>query len=112
VLLPPADRRPDAIGATVRWADYVAEEHAVEGPGDEFVSRKFWRRRPRAPVRVELPLDARTLRDGVELPDARGIWLHGRLETTAARGLPAGTRALSVFVVNRRGQGMQGRADE
>jgi len=120
VLLPPAPEspKPDTLRATVRWADYRAEEHEVEDPkadasaGETTRTKKFWRRQPQPPRSVDLELEAQSLASGYPLPDAPGIWLVGRLAQAHARGLPAGTRALSLFVVNRRGAGEKGKQDE
>ncbi len=113
VLLPPPGREGETLRATVHWADYQAEDHEPEDDAASKVKKKrFWRRVPHAPVTVPLPLDAARLVRGLELPDDPGIWLMGRLVAAEARGLEPGTRALSLFVVNRRGPGEKGKADE
>src|SRR5690606_31566179 len=70
--------------------------------GQRRTRRTAWRRIPRDSGDVELPLDADALAEGVELPDTGGVFLQGLLMPTAVRGLPDGTHARSVFVVNRR----------
>lgn len=115
VLLPPAlgDGAEDTIRATVLWAEYRVEEQKAERSEDgKDVVLRFWRRNPREPVSVDVPLEARILSRGIEVPGAPGVWLMGKLTSTHARGLKAGTRALALFVVNRRGAGEKGRHDE
>lgn len=115
VLLPPAlpkETESDAVVATVRWADYRAEEVEVETQDGSTAPKRHWRRHPRPPMDVTLPLETKRLEHGVEVPDATGVWLMGRLATTEARGLPPGSRALSIFLVNRRGAGEKGKQDE
>ncbi len=73
---------------------------------------RFWRRQPRDPVEVRLKLDPGTIKRGVELPGAPGVLLRGKLATASrVPGLPAGTRALSLFLVNQR-PGEKGKEDE
>ena len=113
VLLPSAaPGEADTIRATVRWADYSAEEQETEDAAGKPAKKRFWRRQPHPPVTVELPLDGAGLSRGTQLPDDPGIWLIGRLVAADARGLAPGTRALSLFVVNRRGPGEKGKQDE
>jgi hypothetical protein len=124
VLLPPGTD-DDVVKATVRFADYVPEEREEEGrekDGQEDrkkkrkSSRQLWRRVPRQPVTVEVRLRPDAVARGFELPGTDGIWLRGRLRTVDGapdlRPVPPGTRALSLFVVNRRGPGERGRQDE
>lgn len=109
----------DAIRAVVRWADYARHEAAPEpeppdapprpgeGAGKKRGRKKRpivrWRRRPHDPVTVTVPLDAALLRRGLEVPDSRGLRLVGELRPTQDMpGLPEGTRALSLFLVNAR----------
>lgn len=136
VLVPAARAgEADTVVATVRWADYLPEEEAepedeaAREAGDAAVveaaetalpvsapepsaRRIVWRRQPRAPVAVELPLDPRVILKGVPLPGEPGVWLRGRLADADGRGLPPGTRALSLFVVNQRGSGDLGEPGE
>jgi len=99
VLLPPAGRTSEAVRVTVAFAEYVPEPREEEGRKRP---RTVWRRVAREPRSVELPLDPSSIAAGAMLPDAPGIWVVGRIETAEAPGLEPGTRALSVFVVNRR----------
>jgi len=100
VLLPPggAHGEGEAIEATVHFAEY--QEEPVEGEGSR--SRKAWRRVPRSAITVALPLDREGLARGREVPETGGLRLQGKLTETAAPGLPEGTRALSLFLVNGR----------
>jgi hypothetical protein len=119
VLLPEGSEK-DVVRATVSFADYVPEE--VPEAGDEAEgSRKkrpveVWRRVAGAPVSVEVRLVSAAVRRGVELPGTDGVWLLGRLETVTGAPdrmpMPPGTRALSLFVVNRRRVKPQTRPDE
>jgi Helicase conserved C-terminal domain len=99
VLLPAAADRGDAIRATVRFAEYVPEAREVPGRSRP---RTVWRRSARGPFTVDVPLDAKALERGVDVPDAPGVSLKGKLEKAEAPGLPERTRALSLFVVNER----------
>ncbi len=129
VLLPRATPgEADGVRVTVRWADYVREEVASDGESggeaeavdsngagtisEPSATRSVWCRVPREPIAVEVPLDPALIRSGLELPGAPGVWLRGRLAEAEGRGLPGGTRALSLFVVNQRGLGEPRDADE
>src|SRR5690606_34005003 len=57
---------------------------------------------PRRPVALEVLLDHRLLDAGVDVPESRGLVVTGTLSDMDAPGLPPGTRALTLFVVNRR----------
>ncbi len=107
VLLPAGAR---AVRATVRWAEYVCEEG--EKPEGKKRARLVWRRVALPAVTVEVPLDARALADGVAVAERPGVRLEGKLGATDAPGLPAGTQALSLFVVNRRAVVDKGRENE
>ena len=109
VLIPAAATAPEAVRVTLRFAEYVAEAREVEGSRRP---KTVWRRVPRGPVTVDLPLDSKTIEKGVAVPDTKDVWVSGKLETAEAPGLPAGTRALAVFVVNHRPEGERGRQDE
>ncbi|MGH8245332.1 MAG: DISARM system helicase DrmA, partial [Gammaproteobacteria bacterium] len=109
VLLPPASQGNEPIRATVRFAEYIAETREDEAAKR---SKTVWRRVPRDPMSVDLPLEPGAIEPGQMLPGAAGIWVRGRLETAEAPGLEVGTRALSLFVVNQRGVGERGRQDE
>ena len=105
---PPTDGA-DTLRATVTFADYVREEQPA---GDGKKRRVGWRRVPQPPRDVDLVLSSSEVEAGKPVPDARGIFVCGKLEPADAPGLPPGTRALSLFVVNRRPAGEKGRQDE
>ena len=109
VLIPAAAKAPEGVRVTLRFAEYIPEGREVEGSRRP---KTVWRRVPRGPVTVDLPLDSKSIEDGVAVPDAKDVRISGKLETAEAPGLPAGTRALAVFVVNHRPEGERGRQDE
>jgi hypothetical protein len=97
------------VEVTVRYAEYTRETNKE--------SRKHeWHRQWRPAKRFVVALDAKKLRadgDGVPVPDADGIKLVGELRAAPVMpGLPAGTQAVSLFLVNRRATGEKGRRDE
>jgi hypothetical protein len=108
VLLPPGDG--GTITATVRWADYTAVEAAAPPEADAQVGRSRktpqgrleWLRVAKVPSVVMVPLDAGKLEAGIDVPNSGGLQLQGKLAAGDAPGLVAGTRALSLFLVNRR----------
>ncbi len=99
VFLPPGSG--DAIDVDVWYADYDKIELALEHTDKKRVG---WKRVPHGPVRVRVPLDPKLLEhpDGVGVPGSRGLVLRGELRTTDMDGLDAGTRVLSLFLVNDR----------
>jgi|GEM_PF-3478867 len=105
VLLP---EHGDEITATVSFAEYVREER----DGGDQKKRVVWRRAPHPPRTVVLRLETAAIEEGKSLPDTVGIRVCGKLEPADAPGLEPGTRALSLFVVNERSAGEQGRQDE
>lgn len=87
---------------TVRYGDYLRaiREEGSDGPASE------WRRTPRE---VTLPIEFGSkvpAAGSVPVPNSRGIelaWsLRGVPDSSVAGGLPAGTKSLSIFVVNKR----------
>ena len=111
----------DALTVVVRWGDYAPEE--VEGADGK--SESFWRRRANErAVPVALP-PARGDRAGGHdvpdpgghavpnsgahvVPDSGGLALHvdqRPIGTEGLAGIPAGTRSVSVFLVNNRTPG-------
>ncbi|HEY8206132.1 MAG TPA: DISARM system helicase DrmA [Myxococcaceae bacterium] len=111
VILPRGDG--GTITATVEWADYVAFE--VPPPADAPQTRplRHWRRVPRPPAAVMVPLEPARLSKGVPVGGSRGLWLQGKLEILPnLRPEDAGIRGLSLFVVNRRPPGDPSRKDE
>ena len=108
VLLPQSEGA-DAVEVTVTYADYSLEEATDEATGR---TRRQWRRHPEDRAVVTVPLDEVTVGDGVEVPDSGGLRLAGKLGQADAPGVPAGTRALSLFLINARPIGERGRWDE
>ncbi|MEZ4441154.1 MAG: hypothetical protein R3B72_18790 [Polyangiaceae bacterium] len=99
VLLPP-DPTLTAITATVSFAQY-AEEWQKE-PGQKGRGTKHWRRIPQPEREIHLPLDPQLIAAGIPHPDLPSVKLQGRLATFEKQtaDLEAGTRALSLFLVN------------
>ncbi len=91
----------DTLGVDVWYADYDRVERP-RGRDDKLVTA--WKRVPHGPVRVDVPLDAAVLAraDGIPVPGSRGLILRGELRATEMDGLEAGTRVLSLFLVNDR----------
>lgn len=110
VLLPPSSSGPDTVRATVRFADY--ERIELPRAPDEKRKRHAWRRHPRTPAAIDLPLDRDALAAGFDLPDAPQVRVVGELDEAEAPGLPPGTRALSLFVVNERPPAARDDAEE
>ncbi len=108
VLLPdgPDD---ETVTATLGFAEYVLEERPAPG---EKKHQRVWRRVARGPVSVAVPLEPRQVAAGVRLAEFPGVVVKGKLARAEAPGLPTGTRALSLFVVNERPVGDKGRYDE
>ena len=87
----------DTVRVTVRWADYglVSIEDADGKPSS------VWQRQQNertVPVSV-------TRADHYRVADSNGLWLHAEvrpIDTAEIAGIPAGTRSVSVFLVNRR----------
>jgi len=105
----------DTLLAHVRWAEYVLSEVDREpGPdGKSHGKRRLWTRHARGPFDVPVPLDAAALADdGIAVPGAPGVRLVGKLERGTGHGLDPDSRALSLFVVNRRAVPEPRRADE
>ncbi len=107
VLLPPADIT-ETLEATVSFAEYTIEEIEPEEPGKR--AKRHWRRAPRGPFAITVRLDPEALDAGFDVPGVDGIWLGGKLGI--ADSVAPGTRALSLFLVNRREPGEKGRVDE
>ena len=102
----------ERLAVTVRWGDYAQETVETAEGG----TKQVWRRTPRM-MEVETPLaragdarDAETADDGAapvrDVPDSGGLQLQVVERALDAAGvgagLPAGARAVSVFLVNRR----------
>ncbi|MFO0614785.1 MAG: DISARM system helicase DrmA [Polyangiaceae bacterium] len=112
VFLPPGpegDAPTETVRVTITFAEYIPE--ATEVPGSKR-PKTFWRRVPQPARSIDIPLVQATIEKGVSLPDTAGIRISGELEVADAPGLPKGTRALSLFVVNTRTPGEATRKDE
>ena len=92
----------DTLTVIVRWGDYAQAE--VEGPDGK--SGSCWLRRPNERVvPVALAPAAARRPGGHEVPDSGGLALHVEdrpIDTEGLAGIPAGTRSVSVFLVNAR----------
>lgn len=89
------------VEVVVSWADYVAEEISEDRSER---TKRGWRRVPRGPYTVKVPLDKQALSrsEGVRWPESTGLCFRGELQTTDMDGLEPGTRVLSLFLVNDR----------
>ncbi len=82
-------------------ADEAAAAAEGEESGDEADGRRLWQRVPVAVGPLAVPL-----RHGAHwLPDTPDLEVVVRCREAVAPGLPSGTRAVSVFLVNRRRPG-------
>ncbi len=92
----------DVLDVTIRWGDYErAEVEGVDGKAEP-----VWRRRPNERT-VPAPLSPSGGPWSCELgvPDSGGLVLHmdeRPIGTDGLAGIPAGARAVSIFLVNRR----------
>jgi len=95
-------RDTNQLKVLVHWGDYVLQE-SEEGAEQEF---REWKRRDRAEA-VIVSLPDTTPQLGKEMvPNGRGLEIAWSVrsvpDTGFEGGLPAGTRSVSVFLVNRR----------
>lgn len=100
LLVPPDSHE---LQVTVRWGDYAARRSTEDEPG-AFV----WERTPREEtVAVSLPEQTEHPQEQ-PVPDSDGLFVAVCVRPIVAPavdgGLPAGTRSVSVFLVNRRAQ--------
>ena len=100
------------LAITVRWGDYVPAE--IEEADGSKVS--VWQRTPREEA-LSIPLDDTAGPIRRDVPGSDGLQLHVAERSVDAAGLtgaalPAGTRSVSCFLVNRRmpDEGQQDRA--
>ena len=87
----------DTVSVTVRWADYGLVP-IVDADGK---AASVWQRRQHE--RTEPVSVARA--DHYRVADSAGLWLHTEvrpIDTAGIAGIPAGTRSVSIFLVNRR----------
>jgi hypothetical protein len=98
----------------VQWGDYRPEaprtgEHAGEKPAPDAMPRSLlhWHRSPRrATVDVDLPAETALAKED-KIPGSQGLCLAVSVRSVQALGIakelvPAGSRSVSVFLVNRR----------
>ena len=89
----------DDLAVTVRWGAYSKDEH----PGSDGKPIEVWRRHPQERT-VAVALSTPVADHPV--PGSGGLRLHvvvRAVETERLAGLPAGTRSVSVFLINGRG---------
>jgi hypothetical protein len=108
-VLLPAQAANESLTVTVRFATYEAQPTAADTEASKPVT---WRRLPQGPFSIELSLQPESLQRGVELPDWPGVRIKGVLRDAKVPSLEAGTRVLSVFLVNQRNEAARGRGDQ
>ena len=94
-----APAEAEQLEVTVRWGDYSRESLET----DDGKKNEVWRRSPR---KETITVGLGVADEECEVPGSGGLVLH-RLERdlrreTADLGIPTGTRAISLFLVNRR----------
>lgn len=91
----------DALQAEISYADYEKIEVPLERDDRLHVG---WRRIPRGPVRLTVPLERPILESpqGIPVPGSGGLFLRGELRQAELEGLPQGARVVSLFLVNGR----------
>ena len=97
----------DGLDVTVSWGDYERDEFKREAHDGKEDGKpvQVWRRLPRSEA-VSMPLRAGPQPVVVGVPDSGGLELQVVCRPASGEGLagrlPSGTRAVSVFLVNRR----------
>jgi hypothetical protein len=97
-----------SLTVRVRWGDYALGEHLPEpqaGEKDEVKPIPVWQRTPREEQVVVKLGDEPGVLVAADLPNADGLQIHTLERPVAMNGderIPAGTRAVSIFLVNRR----------
>ena len=87
----------ESASVSVRWADYGLAE-AEDGEGKTATVWQRSQRERRVPVSL-------VRADVQRVEESGGLWLHTEvrpIDTARIAGIPTGTRAVSVFLVNRR----------
>ncbi len=82
----------ETLNVTVRWGDYAESDEEGSRP---------WQRKP-SEIVLRLPLGTER---SEPVPNSGGLHIHVRerqIDASKLRDMPAGTRAVSVFLVNRR----------
>lgn len=95
----PAAKGADSIDVEVAYADYDKVEIATDREEKKSIG---WKRVGHRPPRFAVPLDAKVLKKGVDVPGSRGLRIVGELWATDMDGLEAGARVVSLFLVNDR----------
>ena len=111
VLLPAGDLS-DVVTVRLDYATYARVPSPLAAPKAKGRKKQVWKREPR-----ETTVMTVALRDVAEVivPNANSLRIRGRVTDVVAperQGLPAGTRALSLFVVNEQPEGDRGHRDE
>lgn len=108
------------LEAEVQWGDY----HKIAATEPQHPQRKVWQRKQQShTTRVTLP--RKGLPPPIDLEGSRGVRIYvsardvnnlgrhaGEAHSPQPGGLPGGTRAVSVFVVNERDPAVEERVDE
>ncbi len=98
---------PDAgeLAVTARWGDYTRDVTEDPRGAEEGAERRVWRRHPQS-APVSIPLAGGGGDAAFEVPESGGLRLQVVRRPLPASGgagaLPAGTQAVSVFLVNER----------
>ncbi|MGM0578735.1 MAG: DISARM system helicase DrmA [Myxococcota bacterium] len=102
LLLPPESGggAPDRLAVTVSWADYVRQEVDKDDEDKEKWPSFVWQRQAPRTETVEVVLDGEHLTQAV--PDSRGLRVEAFIKESHAPGIPPGTRAVALFLVNGR----------
>lgn len=103
-VLLPAGSDADEVEVTVRYARYRPIQVPVANdrqPDDDDRVRAAWQREPVPAQHLRIRLDPAVIARSLPLPESADVHITGKLGTAAGRGLPSGTRALSLFLVNR-----------
>lgn len=89
------------LDVTIRWGDYTRDEVDVPGQGP----KELWQRHPRE-VSLPIPVGGSADVDTKDVPGSDGLQLQVVQREIPESGLggriPAGTRSVSLFLVNRR----------
>ncbi len=98
---------PSSVTVRVSYADYVPESQEAELDEDGKKKRGrppvHWRREPRGPIELTVPLDASLESEAGIAVGESGLRIYGHIDTPKhIEGIPEDTRALSLFLVNAR----------
>jgi len=87
VFVPDGDAK-DVVTARVSFADYEPVDGGEGGEEANGRRKHEWRRMPRGPVEVDVPIKPQVLANGIPLPGFPDLVLTGVAEKVAAPGLP------------------------